>query len=70
MQKWEYCEIAWEGDHKLAIFYTTYERLKVSLGDNEAVGRYIAQLGEDGWEMCGTSENQGMSRVYFKRPKL
>ena len=67
MQKWEYCEL-WSGAEKYVLFYTINGWRKVPLSDNEEVAKYIAKLGEEGWEMC--TSISGSPKVYFKRPKL
>jgi hypothetical protein len=74
MQKWEYCEVSSSGSHFSACFYETTGVREVELqqeearGDHrawDAVARYIAELGNEGWELVSTDRTM----YIFKRPK-
>ncbi|MBI2304537.1 MAG: hypothetical protein HYU86_07305 [Chloroflexi bacterium] len=83
MSKWEYCAVVGIGKltrdlnpYYPAIWHFTAEGVQViQIKGKEAaeVGRTIARLGEEGWEMvgCGTEggDNSSHHVVYFKRPK-
>jgi hypothetical protein len=71
-QQWEYCHVD-VGDRSYACFYKPTELRRVAItqdkskGDQDtrdAVSRFIAGLGLDGWELVSV----GMDRRYFKRP--
>jgi hypothetical protein len=82
MQKWEYCAIA--GVHASipeADLYALFPTLQIfskegtkykeiSKDDPDDLGKIIADLGEQGWEMvgCGSVGNGGTHALYFKRP--
>lgn len=85
MQRWEYCAITGfrpMGDgitssYPTLITFTTngLESLTREIrGYDEAtkVAALIAQLGEEGWEMVGCSDQASITThvLYFKRPKL
>jgi len=71
MQRWEYCEVHFSPC--LAIFYRPNEILKFpikkdrntnDMDDVDALKRYIAQLGIDGWEAVSDFQNG----ILLKRP--
>jgi hypothetical protein len=78
MQKWEYCAIVgirW-GQNKKNLWayypnlwqFTTEGHKETKIADPE-LGKTIAQLGEQGWELTGVGllkEEQNI--LYFKRP--
>jgi hypothetical protein len=82
MQKWEYSRLA--GMTQTFPEYPAYYRMtrkgnelvedfkKLPKGTSlqDAVAQFIAQLGEDGWEMIGAGTvREGSSHcLYFKRP--
>lgn len=82
MQKWEYCVLRgfWLGGERRlytqqpCLCYFTpdgpkYERIH---GEKEdmAIAQKIAELGEQGWEMCGlVLSSQPTTNAVFKRPK-
>jgi len=83
MQKWEYCKLTGvKGDgysYPKLIFFTTEgeRRENLSAGSQErtTVAARIAQLGNDGWDMCESIVTSGSSptidpyhSIYFKRP--
>jgi hypothetical protein len=82
MQKWEYCVVSGlhsgtQTRHPRAYRLTRkgYElvkdfELRAGLSEPDAVGQYIAQLGEDGWEMVGAGNTAELYHcLYFKRLK-
>jgi len=84
MQKWEYCIITgvhadFTGDHPGCYRLTSKGRELVTDFSNPPKGyaktylvaQFIAQLGEEGWEMVGAgTTNEGYAHIlYFKRPK-
>lgn len=82
MQKWEYCVIdGFQGGmtyyprcyrltDKGFEFVSDFKDRPKDVSEQDAVGRFIAQLGDEGWEMVGAGvTGDFMHRVYFKRPK-
>ena len=79
MQKWEYCRISFGPVVQHAIFMRpdglTYQELPHESGNTDGRGisamyRFIAQLGQDGWEMVGSAIDLGgeAEAVWLKRP--
>ena len=73
--RWEYCYIKpgfpdWEFVSMTPDVLKRYEvRKDKSKGDKEVwdpINRLVAQLGLDGWEMCGVGPS---GDLWFKRPK-
>jgi len=55
-------------DKELPLKYpnNSYPPSDVVQSTRDAVAQYIAQLGDEGWEMIGVGNN---GEIYFKRPK-
>lgn len=51
---------------------TKWEYILVSFRSHEEAAQAAVRLGKEGWEMSGSSTNQGgnMSLMWFKRPKM
>ncbi len=86
--KWEYCAVVGvskpPGYRELdpvypAIWYFTptgYTKRDIKGDEAQEVGKAIAALGDDGWEMVGTGDMgspkvgyQADTALFFKRPK-
>jgi len=86
MQKWDYLLVGdislydRKPDSRPVVYRITNKGFELvsdfrnkprGLSDADAVGQYIAKLGEDGWEMSGVGNtSSGWHCLYFKRPKL
>ena len=72
MQKWEYCNAYVTFDKKQDFWVArppngNYTRLTV----------FLADMGENGWEICGSAQASALAEVpqldhwlYFKRPRV
>jgi hypothetical protein len=82
MQKWEYCVIgeityfnvsgaaAYRCTNKGFELLTDFKNRQKGVSELAAVGQFITQLGEDGWEMTGVGNTSELWHcLYFKRPK-
>lgn len=84
MQKWEYCVIGKITNGRLDVsnpvayritnkgfeLMSDFRNRQKGISELAAVGQFIAQLGEDGWEMTGVGNaSEFYHCLYFKRPK-
>ncbi len=70
MQKWEYLEVIPEAYS--SVFSQPRYLNSVEIKDwkkGPGVHEFIAQLGDEGWELVGFSGGNAL-RYWFKRPKL
>ena len=79
MQKWEYCRVSFGSVVQHAIYMKPagleYQDLSAEKSNGDSGGlsamyRFIAHLGEDGWEMVGAAIDLGgeAESVWMKRP--
>lgn len=80
MQRWQYCAIFANGMDGRAmtpkfptLYYFTDEGTreeKIEGKEYHALGKIIAKLGGEGWEMVGTGDlaKTDAHAIYFKRP--
>jgi len=82
MQKWEYCVIhGLSGTimyhprcdrmtNKGVEYVTDFKSRPKGASEWDAVAQFIAQLGDEGWEMVGAGTTSDIVHsIYFKRPK-
>ena len=48
---------------------TDFKNRPKGISDADAMGSFIAQLGEEGWELTGVAQIDAWHNLYFKRPK-
>lgn len=80
MQQWEYCAVFANGmegkvmkPHFPTIYYFTSEGTReeqITGKEFHALGKVLAHLGSEGWEMVGTGAlaRTDAHAIYFKRP--
>jgi hypothetical protein len=82
MQKWEYCVVS-QIHSSSKVYHPKANRItskgfepmkdfsyRAGLTEAAAVGQFIAQLGEEGWEMVGVGNTgEAYHCLYFKRLK-
>ncbi len=79
MQTWEYCRITSTlNEYHLVFFNSTgtkvvrivQDKTKGDRSDVDAYHRRVAELGIEGWELVGVSNEGAIQYLYFKRPLL
>ncbi len=74
MIKWEYAQVNCVFDYVMAMDRAFTGILRATGRDGIIIieGKYFLevfnQLGELGWEMCGSQRDEGTDIIYFKRP--
>jgi hypothetical protein len=63
VQRWEYCKLTidhFEGGEKQSVTFVHYavEGVEQRTVPSDDLGRFVAQLGLDSWELAGVSSDQ------------
>jgi len=61
VQKWEYCSLTIDHLEDRQVVQFTQYKLKGTIQriiEPDEFGRFVAQLGRDGWELAGVSSDQ------------